>query len=54
MRDPTARRVFTFHMLSRGLPMRLLAGLIALLPSIGHAETHDVRMLTRGEAGAMV
>ena len=34
--------------------MRLLAGLIALLPSIGHAETHDVRMLTRGEAGAMV
>ena len=34
--------------------MRLLTGLIALLPSIGQAETHDVNMLTRGDTGAMV
>lgn len=34
--------------------MRLLTALIALLPSIGHAETHVVNMLTRGDTGAMV
>lgn len=34
--------------------MRLLTALIALLPSIGYAETHDVKMLTRGDTGAMV
>lgn len=34
--------------------MRLLAGLIALLPSIAQAEIHDVNMLTRGDSGAMV
>lgn len=34
--------------------MRLLTALIALLPSIGYAETHDVKMLTRGDTGAMI
>ncbi len=34
--------------------MRLLTALITLLPSIGYAETHDVKMLTRGDTGAMV
>lgn len=34
--------------------MRLLTALVALLPSIGYAETHDVKMLTRGDTGAMV
>ncbi|MBL3569753.1 pseudoazurin [Rhodovulum sp. BSW8] len=34
--------------------MRLFAGLLALIPLAGHAETHEVRMLTRGETGAMI
>ncbi|SFG38033.1 pseudoazurin [Sulfitobacter dubius] len=34
--------------------MRLLTALITLLPSLGYAETHDVKMLTRGDTGAMV
>lgn len=34
--------------------MRLLTVLIALLPSIAYAETHEVKMLTRGDTGAMV
>lgn len=34
--------------------MRLLTVLITLLPSIAYAETHDVKMLTRGDTGAMV
>lgn len=34
--------------------MRFLTALVALLPSVGYAETHDVQMLTRGDTGAMV
>lgn len=34
--------------------MRLLIALITLLPSVGYAETHTVKMLTRGDTGAMV
>ncbi|MCA0962350.1 pseudoazurin [Salipiger bermudensis] len=34
--------------------MRLSIALLALLPTIGHAEIHDVAMLTRGDTGAMV
>lgn len=34
--------------------MRIFACLFALMPMIGHAETHVVEMLTRGEAGVMV
>ncbi|UOA32807.1 Pseudoazurin [Sulfitobacter sp. DSM 110093] len=34
--------------------MRLLTALIIFPPSIGYAETHDVKMLTCGDTGAMV
>ncbi|MDD9725189.1 pseudoazurin [Roseovarius sp. SK2] len=34
--------------------MRLLTALITLLPSIAYAETHEVKMLTRGDTGAML
>ena len=34
--------------------MRLFIALLAILPTMGHAETHDVAMRTRGETGAMV
>ena len=54
MRLLMARHASTFLMLCKESPMRLLTALITLLPSLGYAETHDVKMLTRGDTGAMV